>query len=344
MSRKITEEQRKKIIQKRNQNRKLSIKIASIFLGIILLLVGGKIVLSKVFGNKAKVETKKETSIESNKESTKETEVETNIESQKEINSNIDDEEDISVDILNSDEIEANQDGQIVNKYANINISKENLDKKIDKLPDPLKKKIELYPESMTTIVNYKDSENTISKDISKDIESSKSYNRKIKLPYLNQWDERWGYEKVDDEYIAISGCGPTSLSMIYTGLTGDVTKNPYEMAKFAFENGWYDKQGGKYDLFTEGARELGFDSVEIKSNAESIKENLDEGKIIVALVQPNEYKDFSATGRHYVVITEYNDENKLVIYDVNSYENTNKTWDFDRVLDQTKVLYAISK
>lgn len=339
MGRKLTDEQRKKIIQKRRQNRRITFRIISIFVLIILLFIGGRVLFSKLFANKNQVDTKDEMLKESDKEIIKDSTNE--IDTEKETKS----EESIVEDIVNNDKNNNEPTGKIENKYADVKISNDDLKKKIESLPTSLQRKVELYPESKTTVIRYEDAKkNNISKDISKDFENSKLFERKVKLPYLNQWDERWGYEQVDNEYIAISGCGPTSLSMVYTGLTGDITKNPYEMAKFAFENGWYDKQGGKYELFISGIKKLGLNSNEIKSNADSIKKTLDENKIIVALVVPNGYGDFSRTGGHYIVLTDYTEDNKLVIYDVNSYENTNKTWDIDRVLSQTKVLYAISK
>lgn len=344
MGRRLTEEQRKKILQKRKQNRLVTIKIIGIFVLILLVFIGGRIIISKIFSNDKAIDTNKEIVDESNKESNKESDKEIKKDTSKEMVKDTQSEGDISVDVLNNGDDNA-KSGKIENKYANEKISKADLDKKIASLPDILKRKIELYPESETTVIRYQEAkEKNISKDISNDFENSKLFDRKVKLPYLNQWDERWGYEKVDDQYIAISGCGPTSLSMVYSGLTGDISKNPYEMAKFAFENGWYDKQGGKYELFNSGAQKLGLKSREIKSNEDSIKKNLDDGNVIVALVVPNGYNDFSQTGGHYIILTDYNEENKLVIYDVNSYNNTNKTWSFDRVLSQTKVLYSISK
>ena len=43
-------------------------------------------------------------------------------------------------------------------------------------------------------------------------------------IPTLFQWDERWGYVSYGSEtIIAVSGCGPTALSMVVSGLMQDL-------------------------------------------------------------------------------------------------------------------------
>ena len=37
-----------------------------------------------------------------------------------------------------------------------------------------------------------------------------------------------------------MTGCGPTVLSMVVSGLTGDSSITPYVVARYAQENGYY--------------------------------------------------------------------------------------------------------
>ena len=46
-------------------------------------------------------------------------------------------------------------------------------------------------------------------------------------IPLLLQWDPRWGYAQYGDGPMALNGCGPTALSMVICGLTGDGTATP---------------------------------------------------------------------------------------------------------------------
>ena len=50
-------------------------------------------------------------------------------------------------------------------------------------------------------------------------------------FPLLMQWDSRWGYQTYGDGLMALNGCGPTALSMVICGLTGDDTVTPWTVA-----------------------------------------------------------------------------------------------------------------
>ena len=41
-------------------------------------------------------------------------------------------------------------------------------------------------------------------------------------IPILQQWDSKWGWYKYGENILALNGCGPTSLAMVITGLTGN--------------------------------------------------------------------------------------------------------------------------
>lgn len=236
--------------------------------------------------------------------------------------------------------------GTISNPYSDTELSEAEIEKLVEKLPKTLKEKVKKYPESLATTLRYFDvKDKNIDKSIKKDYENGQALDRNVKLNYICQWDERWGFEKVGDGYISVSGCGPTTLSMIYSSLTGDTSLNPIEMAKKMSDSGYYiGGEGGTYGLFTKGPQQLGLNSREIVKSKKSLKKVLDEGKIVVALVRQYGIGDFTKGSGHYIVLTEYDKDEKLTIYDVNSYENTNKKWDMDRVISQTHVLFAIWK
>ena len=60
----------------------------------------------------------------------------------------------------------------------------------------------------------------------------------KGEFPLLMQWDMRWGYANYGDGLMALNGCGPTALSMVICGLTGDDTITPYTVAQYADSKG----------------------------------------------------------------------------------------------------------
>lgn len=164
------------------------------------------------------------------------------------------------------------------------------------------------------------------------------SYKNSDEVPLFIQWDQRWGYTPYAGSVFGLSGCGPACLSMAAVYLTGDTGMDPKAMAEFASENGYEtDGSGTAWSLFSEGAEKLGLDSTEIPLDEERIIENLKVGNPIVCVMGPG---DFTSTG-HFIVMTGYKD-GKIKVNDPNSYKNSKKLWDFDRISSQIKNLWVL--
>lgn len=87
--------------------------------------------------------------------------------------------------------------------------------------PESLRALLEKNPEAEQFVLNYPKN-----KDKHPEIDLSGEVTRGI-IPLFIQWDERWGYENYGGDFIAVTGCGPTCLSMVYCGLCGDADRNP---------------------------------------------------------------------------------------------------------------------
>ena len=88
--------------------------------------------------------------------------------------------------------------------------------------PESLIELAEKNPEAINFVRNYaKNAGKKEEIDISGEVHRGK-------IPLFIQWDERWGYEQYGDDFLAVTGCGPTCLSMVYCGLTGNTQWNPY--------------------------------------------------------------------------------------------------------------------
>ena len=73
-------------------------------------------------------------------------------------------------------------------------------------------------------------------------------------FPQLMQWDPRWGCAPYGDGLMALNGCGPTALSMVVCGLTGDGSVTPWTVARYADEAGYYvEGAGSKWELMSTG-------------------------------------------------------------------------------------------
>jgi len=157
-------------------------------------------------------------------------------------------------------------------------------------------------------------------------------------IPLLLQTDDRWGFLPYGDDCIATSGCGPTCLSMVRCGLGNDGIWNPYEVAKIVDENGYYKKGcGTSWDCMREGAGLIGLEYHDVIFDEEHIIKELKSGNPIICSMAPG---DFTTTG-HYIVLTGVTDDNRIILNDPNSCENSYKYWDIDVIMSQVKNLWG---
>ena len=158
-------------------------------------------------------------------------------------------------------------------------------------------------------------------------------------VPLLLQWDQRWGYVNYGSDMIAITGCGPTCVSMVGYYLTGDAEKfDPAAVAAFAEKEGYYAKgYGSSWTLISQGAVELGLDVTEIPLVEKRMKDNLEVGNPIICAMGPGDF----TTGGHYIVIVGL--ENGLFrVNDPNSPENSQKLWSYEQIEGQIRNLWVI--
>lgn len=158
-------------------------------------------------------------------------------------------------------------------------------------------------------------------------------------IPLLLQWDERWGYTLYGNSLLAISGCGPTTLSMVAAGLTGDNTITPHRVAAYAEENGYYvEGSGSSWSLMTEGCRNFGVAGQELPLSENKIFSELEAGHPIICSMRPG---DFTTTG-HFIVLTGV-DGSQIQVHDPNSKSRSRKLWDYDTLEHQINNLWSFT-
>lgn len=158
------------------------------------------------------------------------------------------------------------------------------------------------------------------------------------KIPLFIQWDKRWGYEDYGSSCIAVSGCGPTALSMVLCRLTGTTEWNPYEVAKYSEEQGYYiPGQGTSWELMTTGAESLGLTAAPGELSADYIREKLSQNLPIICSMYPG---DFTYTG-HFIVLTGIDSDGNIIVNDSNSRQNSEQHWEMDVLLPQIRNLWT---
>ena len=159
-------------------------------------------------------------------------------------------------------------------------------------------------------------------------------------IPLLLQWDENWGYAPYGDGIIGLDGCGPTCLSMVAVGLTGDTSLNPKAVADFSAKNGYLDESTNStlWTLMTEGAEKLGLYSSEIPLSESRMSEELSEGHPLICCMGPG---DFTTQG-HFIVLYDYKN-GVFSVNDPNSTVRSGETWSYETLEPQIRNIWAFS-
>lgn len=171
---------------------------------------------------------------------------------------------------------------------------------------------------------------------------SAKPYEEKVSkgtVPLLMQWDERWGYTEYCAGPFGSTGCCPTSLSMVYMGLTGKTDKTPADMAVLATENGYAaDGEGTIGSFLTDMAPSLGLQCELFTPSSDALLTYLESGYAVIVNVGPG---DFTTAG-HFFVATGVASDGSIRINDPYSKTNSSVTWDADRLTNQSIAMYAL--
>lgn len=201
-----------------------------------------------------------------------------------------------------------------------------------DDIPPSLLKLAMHNKETIPFVSHYLRQPQNLSLDLKTDLKSQE-------IPLLLQWDTRWGYRKYGDDFIAVNGCGPTCLSMILSYLQNNASLNPYVIAKYAYQKGYYTQAGTSWRLMDEGARCFGVNASQMPLNEDMIKQELDQHHPIICSVGPGIF----TTEGHFIVLREY--KNGLIyVNDPNSRQHSQKGYRFDEIKNQIKNLWVYSK
>lgn len=158
------------------------------------------------------------------------------------------------------------------------------------------------------------------------------------KVPQLYQWDKRWGYSEYGGKMMAITGCGPTCLSMACLFFLEDAKYTPRYVADFAEENGYYARGvGSSWTLISSGAKKLGLNVDTISPNASVIMKNLKAGNLVICAMGPG----FFTTSGHYILLAGAQDD-MAIVHDPNSSTNTQQLWKVSDFKDQISMLWVI--
>lgn len=152
---------------------------------------------------------------------------------------------------------------------------------------------------------------------------------------YYNQLDSRWA----DIMYgtsstIGEAGCGPTSMAIVISTLTGTV-HDPVELSEWSVAHGHRCEGNGSYHSLIPAAAEVyGLSWVSVStSEPQKIVDALASGKLIVAIMAKGH---FTSSG-HFIVLRGVTEDGKILVADPASYKRSEQEWDLSIILDEAR-------
>lgn len=165
------------------------------------------------------------------------------------------------------------------------------------------------------------------------DFSSYEFINGSTDVVYFNQADSRWKstpYGKTGT--IGKSGCGPTSLSIVISTLTGNIV-NPVEMSKWTYKNGYYAEGVGSYhSLIPNGSKHFGLKVEGARiDQVDKIVQALSSGQLVIAIMGKGH---FTSSG-HFIVLRGITEEGKILVADPISIKRSEIEWDLSIILNE---------
>lgn len=149
---------------------------------------------------------------------------------------------------------------------------------------------------------------------------------------YYNQLDNRWVDKPYGTDNIGGYACGPTSMAMVVSSLTA-TTIDPIQMAKWAYEKGYWCENSGSYHTLIPGAAKAFGLNVNGCSSSESkrIVDALSSGRLVVAIMSKGH---FTSSG-HFIVLRGVTKEGKILVADPASNKRSKVEWDLSIILNE---------
>ena len=158
--------------------------------------------------------------------------------------------------------------------------------------------------------------------------------------PTLWCWDTRWGYVDYAGSPLALTGSGPTALSMAYMGLTGKADRTPADLAQLATDAGMTDADSHLVGEFLTGSSvtDLGLTCSTYASNADNLSQLLTDGTYLMIEASAGTLTDET----HWVLVTGAEADGSVRVLDPTSPEVSDRSWDPATIASSGTTLYAL--
>lgn len=190
-------------------------------------------------------------------------------------------------------------------------------------------------------VSEYESKLNSLKSEIISLLESASSTALEgAKGEFVNYYQYNYSNPYYDGTTISDAGCGPTSMAMVLTYLTGkEVT--PVETTNYSLEHGTYVvDEGTDWSYFPMIAEDYGISCEESAVSSENIINSLSEGNTIIMSMGPG---TFTKTG-HFIVLTGINEDGTISVADPNSEERSNTTYDVSTFVNEGSEMWSFNE
>lgn len=151
------------------------------------------------------------------------------------------------------------------------------------------------------------------------------------RVVYYNQGEDPWGSMPYGTSTIGGAGCGPTSMAIVISTLTGQIV-NPQMTCAYSIANGEYVSGVGTAHSFpTNAAHHWGLTCERVgKDRMNYVVESLKEGKMVVEICEA--YTITGSGSGHFIVLTGVTSDGYITIADCASRERTGKVYSVETI------------
>lgn len=146
---------------------------------------------------------------------------------------------------------------------------------------------------------------------------------------YFNQGDSAWNQ---NGYCIAKAGCGPTSMAVVITSLTGKWV-TPLDTAIWGYQHGFYSREGSAHEMIPAMAAAYGLRCQGVGTDYQEIKKALKAGKPVVCLMGPG----YFTRGGHFMVLVAIDNNDCVTVADVGSRTRSAYKYRLADVIAQSK-------
>ena len=160
-------------------------------------------------------------------------------------------------------------------------------------------------------------------------------------VPKLYTYDSRWGNISFAGDAFAITGSGPTCVSMAYMGLTGSTSQTPNALANLATSGNFLDGATVNAAFFEEGLNGInGMACNQVESNITGLSNALANGNVVVIRLPAN--SPLGTFARHVLAVS-MTEDGAIVVHDPLSAVNSSHEWAAGTLSDAAEAMFAIT-